>query len=103
MGKQNSAAGSSRVYISPPPAVTPQVPVRVDYAAIERENEAKGKRRELELGPPPRLASPSRVLEEPTRRGEDIGIDLGDFDMMDTLGESGENAVGGGMGGSRRS
>lgn len=85
MSKQNSTG--SRVYISPPPAVPPQVPVRVDYAAIERGNETKVKRRELELGPPPPLAPPSRVLEEPTRKGEEIGIDLGDFDMMDTLGE----------------
>lgn len=85
MGKQNSAG--SRVYISPPP-VSPQAPVRgVDYSATGREHETKGKRKELELGPPPPPAPPSRVLDEPTRKGEEIGIDLGDFDMMDTLGE----------------
>lgn len=77
MGKQGSHAG--RVFINPPNAAG---------AARPHEREAKGKWREREVERPLPLAPFTRPGDAPSRKGEDIGLDLGDFDMLDTLGGS---------------
>lgn len=83
-GKQPTHAG--KVFINPPGRAHP-------YAGRGTSEEPKGKGRERDwdsMGSPP-APTPvptMSVPEESTRRGEDLGIGLGDFDMLDTLGGS---------------
>ena len=81
-------ASGGRVYLSPPGVNSaPNGSRGLDYSLGQRERDLRPSRRDLDLGPAPLSASMGRSLEEPTRKGGDIGIDLGEFDMMDTLGE----------------